>query len=111
MAFDKRLDRDRIGRPTAIGDLLGDIVKSAGTNAKRADLRNALAEAMGESMMDHCKISGFRAGKLWVEVDSAPLYSELAGFRREEIRDAMNRTLQKDKVAQLIFRMGSTGHA
>ncbi len=52
----------------------------------------------------------FRQAKLVVEVDSSPLYAELSGFRREEIRTRMNELLTNKKIAQITFRMGGTGH-
>jgi hypothetical protein len=55
-------------------------------------------------------VLGCRAGKLVVEVDSAPLYAELSGFRRDEIRLAINQLLPEQPVAQLTFRLGGTGH-
>ena len=58
----------------------------------------------------HCTVRGFRFFKLVVEVDSSPLYAELSGFRREEIRERMNEILTKRKVASITFRMGGTGH-
>ena len=53
---------------------------------------------------------GFRDGKLTLEIDSAPLFAELSGFRREEIRARLNEQLPLRQVAQLQFRLGGTGH-
>lgn len=73
---------------------------------------DALDQALGERLARHCKVAGFVAGKLWVEVDSAPLFAELRGFRAEELRNAINSHLSgvKLRVAQIVFRMGGTGH-
>ena len=43
---------------------------------------------------------------LIVEVDSAPLYAELKGFRCEEIRQAMNERLGGRKLGHISFRPG-----
>ncbi len=53
---------------------------------------------------------GFRDGKLTLEVSSAPLFAELSGFRREEIRLRINQAVPGRQVAQLQFRLGGTGH-
>jgi hypothetical protein len=53
---------------------------------------------------------GFRDGKLTLEVSSAPLFAELSGFRREEIRKRINEASPNKQVANLQFRLGGTGH-
>ena len=50
------------------------------------------------------------SAKLVVEVDSAPLFAELSGFRREEIRQRINQLVPEQPIAQLTFRLGGTGH-
>ena len=45
-----------------------------------------------------------------VAVREAPLFAELSGFRREELRLAINALVQNQQVAQLQFRLGGTGH-
>jgi hypothetical protein len=99
-----------VSKPTRVADLLKDVLRSTQTQVGRRELNEALAEALGQDLAGHCWVAGFRAGKLVVETDSAPLYSELTGFRREAIRLAMNKKLKQQKVAQLVFRMGGTGH-
>jgi len=99
-----------VSRPRPAADFLAGILKTAGSSASRAEFRRALERVLDDSQREHCHVAGFRAGKLVVEVDSAPLYAEFSGFRREELRLAINDHLQKQKVAQLVFRLGGTGH-
>ena len=40
----------------------------------------------------------------------APLFAELSGFRREEIRQRINQLVPEQPIAQLTFRLGGTGH-
>ena len=99
-----------MSEPRRAADLLKEVLRSAQTQASRRELNRALASALKPTKAKHCWVAGFRAGKLVVEADSAPLYAELTGFRREAIRLAMNERLEKQKIAQLLFRMGGTGH-
>ena len=97
--------------PRPAGDFLADILKHAGTSRTRADYGSALEQILGAEYAEHLQVVSSRAGKLVLEVDSAPLYAELSGFRREEIRLRINELVPKKPVAQLVFRLGGTGHA
>ncbi len=99
-----------MSEPRRAADLLKEVLRSAQTQTGRWELSNALANVLEPTEAEHCHVTGFRAGKLVIEIDSAPLYAELTGFRREAIRLAMNERLEKQRIAQLIFRMGGTGH-
>ncbi len=99
-----------MNEPERVSDLLKGIIREVKSESSRADLVEALERVLGPEQAEHCKVRGFRNGKLVVEVDSSPLYAELCGFRRDEIRDRMNELLTKKKVAQITFRMGGTGH-
>ena len=92
-------------------DLISGILSEFGSRAARADLTQSLEEVLGSDEEEHCRVTGFRAGHLWVEVDSAPLFAELSGFRQETIRNEMNRRMEKRKVSRITFRMGGMGHA
>ncbi len=92
-------------------ELISVILSDFGSKAARADLTQSLEEILGSDEVEHCRITGFKAGHLWVEVDSAPLFAELSGFRQETIRSEMNRRLDKRKVSRITFRMGGMGHA
>ncbi len=96
--------------PERVSDLLKGIIRGVKAEASRSDLSAALEQVLGADQSPHCVVTGFRSGKLVVEVDSAPLYAELTGFRRDEVRERMNELLTKKKVAQITFRMGGTGH-
>lgn len=96
--------------PERVSDLLKGIIRDVKAESSRSDLASALEQVLGSDQSPHCKVTGFRGGKLTVEVDSSPLFAELSGFRRDEIRERMNELLTKKKVAQITFRMGGTGH-
>lgn len=86
------------------------MIKQVRAEAKRSDLTEALEQVLGADQAAHCQVRSFRSGKLVIEVDAAPLYAELSGFRREEMRTRMNELLTTKKIAQITFRMGGTGH-
>ena len=96
--------------PERVNDLLKGIIRDVRAESRRSDLVDALEQVVGAEQASHCRVTGFRAGKLTIEVDSAPLFAELSSFRRDEIRERMNELLEKRKIAQLSFRMGGTGH-
>jgi Dna[CI] antecedent, DciA len=96
--------------PERVSDLLKGIIRDVKAESSRSDLASALEQVLGPEQSPHCQVTGFRSGKLTVEVDSAPLFAELSGFRRDEIRERMNELLTKKQVAQITFRMGGTGH-
>lgn len=100
----------RPGDPVAAGELLRGFLVDLRKQGGRRSLTQALLESLGREQAAHCHVAGFRNGRLVVEVDSAPLFAELSGFRREELRQAINQRLPVPKVVQLTFRMGGTGH-
>ena len=97
--------------PLQIGDLLKDIVKQAGSGKSRRVYLDALEQVLGPELAPHCQVLSSRKGRLVVELDSAPLYAELSGFRREELRLRINELVPDQPIADLSFRLGGTGHA
>ncbi|HEX6811470.1 MAG TPA: DUF721 domain-containing protein [Planctomycetota bacterium] len=97
--------------PQPAGDFLREILAQAGRSKSRSCYNEALDQVLGPTVRPHCQIAGLRAGRLVLEVDSAPLFAELSGFRREEIRLAINHLLPEQPIAQLTFRLGGTAHA
>lgn len=97
-------------QPERVADLLRDILVQAGRGKERGRFHNVLDELLPEVQRQRCQVVAFRGGKLTIEVDSAPLFAELSGFRREELRLRMNDLLPEQPIAQLTFRLGGTGH-
>ena len=102
-----------MSQPKRASEFVLSLMKDLRSKRAYSPVADALDLALGERLAGHCKVAGFAGGKLWVEVDSAPLFAELRGFRSEELREAINRHLGavKQRVAQIVFRMGGTGHA
>lgn len=99
-----------MAEPQPVGDFLRDILKQAGRSKSRKCYNEALDQILSPTLRQHCQIAGLRAGRLVLEVDSAPLFAELSAFRRDEIRLAINQLLPQQPIAQLTFRLGGTGH-
>lgn len=99
-----------MAEPKPAGDFLRGILQQAGRSKARSGYRAALDEILSPLQRPHCQVVGCRAGKLVIEVDSAPLFAELSGFRRDEIRLRINQLLPEQPIAQLTFRLGGTGH-
>ena len=102
--------RSLLADPKRAGDFLRDILKQAAHGKSRKVYAEALDQILGERLRPHCQVMGCRGGKLVLEVDSAPLFAELSGFRREEIRLRINQLVPEQPIAQLTFRLGGTGH-
>ena len=96
--------------PRQVGDLLRQVVRQAGRQRAGGAFARALDEILPQSQRGHCYVLGFREGRLTLELDSAPLFAELASFRREELRQRINELVPEQPVAQLQLRLGGTGH-
>jgi hypothetical protein len=99
-----------LAEPQRAGDFLRGILQQAGRSKSRSAYNDALDQILSSTHRPHCQVIGCRAGKLVIEVDSAPLYAELLSFRREEIRLRINQLVPAQPIAQLTFRLGGTGH-
>ena len=98
-------------QPKTAAELLKGIMPGIRSLAGLSGFQVALDHALGEERSEHCRVAGYRAGKLFVEVDSAPLFAELSGFQRESLRLELSQRLQPMQIAQIVFRMGGTSHA
>jgi len=90
--------------PKKASELFGGILAHARDVAKHGWVEQALSAILGETVASHCRVAGFSGGRLVIDVDSAPLFAELAGFRREEIRNELNERFA-GKFADIAFRL------
>ncbi|MDA0372337.1 MAG: DciA family protein [Planctomycetota bacterium] len=96
--------------PKHAATFLKGVLSEVGTKASRVRFKDALEHAVGERTAKHLEVVGFRGGRLYVAVDSAPLYAEMIGFRRDSIRKACNEFLAPEQIGEIVFRMGGTAH-
>jgi hypothetical protein len=69
----------------------------------RAELESAWRRVAGEGVAGQTRVVGFRKGHLWVEVASAPLRAELAGFRKAELLEGLRQRYTRRHIADLRF--------
>jgi hypothetical protein len=94
--------------PRPASDFLRDILKQAGTGKSRRVYLDALEQILGADFAPHFQILGCRKGRLVVELNSAPLFAELSGFRREEIRTRINELVPDQPIAELTMQVPVT---
>ena len=90
---------------TPLGEVLGDWLLDSGLlqGAAQAELESAWKEAAGEGVAAQTRVVGFRKEHLWVEVTSAPLRAELAGFRKSELLEGLRQRYTRRHIADLRF--------
>ena len=99
---------DNTKRPS---DLLGGLLSKVKADAACADTTRALTKALGSPTSDHCHVASERHGRLLVDVDSAPLFAELQSFRRDEVKEQVNKFLGSKRFAEVRFRLMGEAHA
>jgi hypothetical protein len=106
----KGTGRSIVSEPQRASELVRSIIRDTGRKVARRGVASALDRVLAPVEREHCQVLSFRKGHLVVEVVSAPLYAELSGFRREEIRMRINELLPEQQVAVLQFRLGGSAH-
>ena len=98
----------RGGAAEAIGAILPRVLRESGftRRPKRGGLAEAWARAAGETLAAETRPSTLRAGVLTVEVRSAALLAELAGFRTAEMFSRYAAQDPSGRVRELRFRLG-----
>jgi predicted nucleic acid-binding Zn ribbon protein len=97
----------RGGAAESIGTILPRVLRESGcTQRPKKGVAGTWARAAGEALAAETRPSTLRGGVLTVEVRSAALLAELAGFRTAEM---LSRVLAEDpsgRVRELRFRLG-----
>jgi len=99
-----------VAEPKRAADFLKQIVRDTGRQMGRSAFVDALDRVLDAVTRPHVQVVAFRSGRLILEIDSAPLFAEFSGFRREELRQALNELLPERRIAELQFRLGGTAH-
>ena len=100
-------------RARPIGDVIKRLLKRKRfyEKGKFGALVHAWAHVVGDEIAAHTRISGFREGRLVVDVDSSVLLHELGGFLKEQVLRELQATDGGVDVMELRFRLGSAGHS
>jgi predicted nucleic acid-binding Zn ribbon protein len=102
-----RRGKRRKGQPTAIGDIVGQVLGDLGLDAvARAQRIGAIWEsAVGAPVAAHCRPLGMRGDVLELEVDS-PVWSQQLQLRKPELLAALERVLGSGAPRELHFQVG-----
>lgn len=93
---------------SSIGDILGQVIRKEGLGKKelagRRLANKVLTEVLGDELARHANVVSVKTGVANVEADSAALFQELEGFRREELIDALRKAGLKVRELRVRLR-------
>ena len=91
-----------------VGDILSRVLRESGFTKKRrgTSLQDLWARAAGPDIAAETRPSTLRSGVLTVEVRSAGLLAELAGFRRDELLSRFVAEDPSGRITGLRLRLG-----
>ena len=97
----------RKGTPTAVGDLIGQVLVDLGLEgvAKAHHIGARWEEVVGKQVALHCRPLGLRGDVLEIEVDS-PVWSQQLQLRKPELLAALERAFDGDAPRELRFQVG-----
>ena len=97
----------RKGTPTAVGDLLGQVLGDLGLDgiAKAHQIGAQWADVVGAPIAAHCRPLGLRGEVLEIEVDS-PVWSQQLQLRKPELLAALEARFGRDAPRELRFQVG-----
>ncbi|MCK6470996.1 MAG: DUF721 domain-containing protein [Planctomycetes bacterium] len=85
-------ERKKPAPAQGLGDILKGVVRKEGLGKRQLQgrrlARKVLAEILGEKLAPHADVLSVKTGVVTVEADSAALFQELEGYRRQELLDA-----------------------
>jgi hypothetical protein len=95
---------------SSIGDILGQVIRKEGLGKKelkgRRLAQKALTEVLGNELVQHAQVVSVKTGVATVEADSAALFQELEGFRREELIEAFRKAGLKVRELRVRLKQG-----
>ena len=91
-----------------MGDLIRSVLKESGIGRDPGFRRvlRAWLEAAGAEIASHTKVTAFKKGVVTIEVDSAPLLHELAGYMKRDLLTLL-RSKADAPVTDLKFKLGA----
>lgn len=97
----------RRGRPTALSDVVGQVLGDLGLEsvAKAHRIGLVWSSVVGEAIAAHCRPVGLRGEVLELVVDS-PVWSQQLQMRKPEILAALARELGDAAPRELRFQVG-----
>ena len=71
-----------------------------------AAMRGTWERAVGDTFAGNTRVRRYASGRLYVDVFSAPLLQELAGFRKNEIMGQLKQADKFKGIVDIVFRSG-----
>jgi predicted nucleic acid-binding Zn ribbon protein len=98
----------RGGSPEAVGAILARMLRDPSLRPPRRGrgVEDVWARAAGPELAEETRAATLRQGVLTVEVRSAPLLAELAGFRSQELLGRVTAEDGAGRIRGLKFRLG-----
>jgi predicted nucleic acid-binding Zn ribbon protein len=103
-----RFQRDDQG-PESLAEILSRLftAKGWGRRQARMHLEKAWADAAGPNFAAATRVLALKQGILEIEVASAVLQQELAGFYKRQLLTKLRAALTDEKINDLRFRAGT----
>jgi predicted nucleic acid-binding Zn ribbon protein len=73
--------------------------------ARQGEIASAWSGAVGPEIAAKTRVSGLRARVLTIEVDGAPLRSELATFHAQALLETMREAVPAARLSKIVFRL------
>ena len=104
-----RAERREEGEPERISELIEPVLRELKRIGQRVGkaLHEAWPEVAGPTLARRTRLRAFKAGRLYVEVDSSALLHELTGFRSQELLARLRERVPKPDVSEIRFRLAS----
>jgi len=101
------MTRKKGAKPENIGGVINQVIKKldAKTHGQREDVVEAWQDAIEPDAASHTKPVAIRKNVLTIEVDSSTWLYFLS-LKKKNILTAMQKTVGKDKIEDIRFRMG-----
>ncbi|MCZ7645644.1 MAG: DUF721 domain-containing protein [Planctomycetota bacterium] len=100
-------------KPDALGDILKQVIRKEGLGKKQLEgrrlARKVLHETLGAEVGAHADVASVKTGVITIEADSAALFQELEGYRREELAEAFKRAGLKVREVRVRLALSPPG--
>lgn len=84
----------------ALDQMISDLKLKPGLNQTR--IKEKWGEVMGKLIAKHTTAISLKNGKLYIQVDSAPLKQEL-GYSRDKIKEVFNKELDEPVIKEVFI--------
>ncbi len=92
----------------SLGDMIGDVMQSAGLDRKRgeAEIVKVWNNLLDPLVTEHAQPDKVAKGTLFVNVDSSVWLDEIVRYRRKEILEQLQNSFGRKEIQRISFRIG-----